>query len=113
MEYLKSGGAFGGAFPYFGVTSGNFLALKYHKLTFVAALKNVQNDISSENIPYKKQLESADNQHSPLFSCNPRSPELIFLPQKSLFDLRDSGGTQTRDTQNRNLMLYSTELRSL
>ena len=24
----------------------------------------------------------------------------------------DSGGTQTRDTQNRNLMLYSTELRS-
>ena len=25
----------------------------------------------------------------------------------------DSGGTQTRDTQNRNLMLYSTELRSL
>lgn len=24
----------------------------------------------------------------------------------------DSGGTQTRDTQNRNLVLYSTELRS-
>ncbi len=24
----------------------------------------------------------------------------------------DPGGTQTRDTQNRNLMLYSTELRS-
>ena len=24
---------------------------------------------------------------------------------------RDLGGTQTRDTQNRNLMLYSTELR--
>ena len=30
-----------------------------------------------------------------------------------VIDCSDSGGTQTRDTQNRNLMLYSTELRSL
>ena len=29
------------------------------------------------------------------------------------FSQCDPGGTQTRDTQNRNLMLYSTELRGL
>ena len=34
------------------------------------------------------------------------------MASEIVFPCCDSGGTQTRDTQNRNLMLYSTELRS-